>query len=568
MRFSQLFGKTLRDDPADADTAGHRLLVRAGLISQVAAGVYSYLPLALRSLRKIEQIIREEMDAAGGQEVLLPTLQPQDLWERSGRAASMGSTLFHLKDRRDRPLVLGPTHEEVVTDLVKRNVHSYRDLPLNLYQIQTKLRDEQRPRAGLIRVREFTMKDAYSFHADEEDLDRTYQRMVQTYRNIFSRCGLDVIVVEADSGAIGGKDSQEFILLADSGEDEIILCRSCGYAANMEKAESQIPEIPIEAPLSLEKVATPGVSTIPDLSNFLHVQEAQTLKVVLYVCDGEMLLVTLRGDLEVNEVKLTNALRCTELRLATDEEVRAAGLVPGFASAVGVQGIRRIADRSISSGSNFVVGGNEPDVHLRNANYSRDFEVDEVIDIAKAQAGHGCLRCGHDLEINHGIEVGHVFKLGTSYSESFGANFLDQEGAENPIIMGCYGIGVGRLLGAAIESNHDEAGIIFPPAIAPQQVYLVALNIDRDEVRTAADRVYADLQSAGVEVIYDDRGESAGVKFSDADLLGIPVRVTVSPRTLRDGENAEIKRRSDDSDKAQQVSLPDVTEAVRRLLAG
>jgi prolyl-tRNA synthetase len=539
--------------------------VRAGLISQVAAGVYSYLPMALRSLRKIETIIREEMDAAGGQEVLLPVLQPLELWEQSGRAAAMGPTLFRLLDRRERPLALGPTHEEVITELVRRNVRSYRDLPLNLYQIQTKLRDEARPRAGLIRVREFAMKDAYSFHASQEDLDKTYLRMVQAYHNIFSRCGLEVIAVEADSGAIGGKDSQEFMLVTPMGEDEVVRCRNCGYAANVEKAEAIVPEMPKEALLPLEEVSTPGVTTIPDLARYLDVPEAKTLKAVFYACDGEVVFVTIRGDLEVNEVKLANHLKCKELRLATDAEARAAGLTPGYASAIGLRGVRRIGDRSITSGTNFVVGANKPDTHLRNANYGRDFEVDDVIDILKAQPGHACVRCGGLLEFARGVEVGHVFKLGTRYSETFNAMFLDSDGVEQPIIMGCYGIGVGRLLGAAIEANHDERGMIFPAAIAPYEVYLVGLNIDRQDVRTTADQVYADLQAASVEVLYDDREESAGVKFSDADLLGMPVRVTVSPRTLREGK-VEIKRRRDEAAKAFLVSPGDVVAEAHRLL--
>ncbi|MBI4236045.1 MAG: proline--tRNA ligase [Chloroflexi bacterium] len=566
MRFTQLFGKTLREDPAEADTASHRLLLRAGLIHQVAAGVYSYLPLALRSLRKIEAVIREEMNAAGGQEVLLPVLQPEELWQKSGRAAAFGPTLFRLKDRRDRPLVLGPTHEEVVTDLVHRNVRSYRDLPLCLYQIQTKLRDEARPRAGLIRVREFAMKDAYSFHADDEDLDRGYQRMVQAYRNIFARCGLEAVAVDADSGAIGGKDSQEFMLLAESGEDEIVLCRACGYAANVEKAQARIPPVPPEVPLPLEEVSTPGIITIADLARFLGIPEAKTLKAVFYACDGQVVFVTIRGDLEVNEVKLKNTLRCAELRLATDQEVRAAGLVAGYASPIGLRGVRRVADYSITSGANFVVGANRPDTHLRNASYPRDFQVEDIRDIAKAQPGHGCPRCGAPLAVARGIEVGHVFKLGTAFSTPFDATFLNRDGVEKPIIMGCYGIGVGRLLGAAIESHHDEKGILFPPALAPFPVHLVALNQERSDVRDAAESVYVGLQAAGVEVLYDDREESAGVKFNDADLLGMPVRVTVSPRTLREGK-VELKRRADPPASARLVSLPEAPKAVQDMLA-
>ncbi len=565
MRLSQLFGKTLREDPADADTPSHRLLVRAGLINQLAAGIYSYLPLAVRSLRKIETIIREEMNAAGAQEVLMPVLQPEDLWQRSGRASSMGPTLFRLQDRRDRPLVLGPTHEEVVTTLVQQHVHSYRDLPLNLYQIQTKLRDEARPRAGLIRVREFAMKDAYSFHATEEDLDATYQRMVEAYRNIFSRCGLDIVVVEADSGAIGGKDSQEFMLLSETGEDDVVLCRSCGYAANLEKAQVRVPPIPDGELEDLAPVATPGVTTIADLANFLGIPEAKTLKAVFYASDGEVVFVTIRGDLEVNEVKLKNALQCTDLRLATDDEVRAAGLVAGYASPIGLERVRRLADVSIESGANYVVGANERDTHYRNANYPRDFTVDDVLDLSLAQPGHACSHCGRELKFAHGIEVGHVFKLLTAYSDPFNATFLDRDGSQKPMVMGCYGIGVGRVLGAAIESNHDDRGIAFPATIAPAQAHVVALNLERDDVRQTAEDLYRSLVDAGVEVLFDDREESAGVKFADADLLGLPLRVTVSPRNLRDG-NVELKRRRDDPSKAELVPVAEAVDAVRRFL--
>ncbi|MDP7619048.1 MAG: proline--tRNA ligase [Dehalococcoidia bacterium] len=565
MRLSRLFGKTLRDDPADADTASHRLLIRAGLISQLSAGIYSYLPLAVRSLRKIETIIREEMDAAGGQEILMPVLQPEELWEQSGRASSMGPTLFRLQDRRSRRLVLGPTHEEVATTLARQNVHSYRDLPLNLYQIQTKLRDEARPRAGLIRVREFAMKDAYSFHVDEQDLDTTYQRMVQAYSNIFERCGLDVTVVEADSGAIGGKDSQEFMFLSDSGEDDVVICRSCGYAANVEKAQVRIPTVEDEPLSELDPVSTPGVKTIPDLAEFLGIPESKTLKAVFYSCDGEIVFVTIRGDLEVNEVKLKNGLKCADLRLATDDEVRGAGLVAGYASPIGLEGVRRLADRSIETGANYVVGANISDTHYRNANYPRDFTVDEVLDLTRAQPGHGCTRCGHELRFSRGIEVGHVFKLLTSYSETFDATFLDTDGTQKPMVMGCYGIGVGRVLGAAIESNYDDRGIAFPRSIAPADVQLVALNLDREGVRETAETVYDALKAAGLETIYDDREESAGVKFADADLLGLPLRITVSPRNLREG-NVELKLRLDDASEAQLAPVDAASDKAVQLL--
>ena len=567
MRFTRMVSRTLRFDPPEAETASHRLMLRAGLMQQVAAGVYSYLPLALRSLRKIEGIIREEMDAAGGQELMLPALQPLELWEQTGRRAAFGDNLFALQDRRGRPMALAPTHEEVITNVVKSNVQSYRDLPLLLYQIQTKFRDEPRPRAGLIRVREFDMKDAYSFNADDASLDESYQAMARAYRNIFRRCGLPVLMAEADSGAIGGKDSHEFLLPTDTGEDTVITCPNCRYTANAEKAESVVPRYggdTGDAPL--REVATPGVKTIAALAEFLGVPEAGTLKAVFYMADGEPVFVTIRGDLEVNEVKLKNALHCDELRFAEDGEVQAAGLVAGSASAVGISGIRKVADPSIESGANFVVGANKPDTHLTGANYPRDFQVDILTDIALVQPGQLCVRCGHGLEATRGVEVGHIFKLGTFFSETLGASYLDAEGRNLPITMGCYGIGVGRLLAAAIEQNHDERGIVFPHPIAPYQAHLVGLNLSNAEVAEAADALYGQLNAAGIETLYDDRpDQAAGVKFNDADLLGLPVRLVVSPRNLRDGV-VEVKGRADEA--AVTAPLGEGAEAVRALLAG
>ncbi len=566
MKFTRMVSRTLRFDPPEAETASHRLMLRAGLMQQVAAGVYSYLPLALRSLRKIEGIIREEMDAAGGQELMLPALQPLELWEQTGRRAAFGDNLFALQDRRGRPMVIAPTHEEVITNVVKSNVQSYRDLPLLLYQIQTKFRDEPRPRAGLIRVREFDMKDAYSFNADDASLEQTYQDMAQAYRNIFRRCGLPVLMAEADSGAIGGKDSHEFLLPTDTGEDTVITCSGCDYVANAEKAESVIPPIAAEPEAPLQEVATPGVKTIAALAEFLGVPESKTLKAVFYIADGEPVFVTIRGDLEVNEVKLKNALHCDELRLAEDSEVRAAGLVAGSASAVGITGIRKVADPSIESGGNFVVGANKPGFHLTGANYPRDFQADILTDIALARPGQLCVRCGRPLAATRGVEVGHIFKLGTFFSETLGANYLDAEGRNLPITMGCYGIGVGRLLAAAIEQNHDDRGIVFPHPIAPYQAHLVGLNLANEDVAAAADEMYARLNAANIETLYDDRpDQAAGVKFNDADLLGLPVRLVVSPRNLRAGV-VEVKGREDDA--AVTAPLDGVVDAVRARLAG
>ncbi len=565
MKFTQMVSKTLRTEPTEAETANHRLMLKAGMISQVASGVYSYLPLAWRSLRKIEDIIREEMNAAGGQEIRMPVLQPQELWEETDRVAGFGENLFRLEDRRGRPMVLAPTHEEVVTNIVKGNVQSYRDLPVILYQIQTKFRDEARPRAGLIRVREFDMKDAYSFDADDEGLDSSYQAMGRAYRNIYERCALPVIMAEADSGAIGGKDSHEFILPTPTGEDTIILCPGCGYAANAEKARGQVSHAGEEALLPLEQVSTPGLKTIDALCTFLNVPPSKTLKAVFYRADEETVFVTVRGDLEVNEVALKNALGCKALRLASDEEVKDAGLVAGSASPIGIKNVRRVADTSITKGANFVVGANVPDTHVINANYPRDFDVDILEHFALAQEGQICTKCPATLGSTKGVEVGHIFKLGTFFSEALGAYYLDSEGQQRPIIMGCYGIGVGRLLAAAVEQNHDDKGIVFPTPIAPFQVHLVGLNLSNEEVASAADTLYRDLWSAGIETLYDDRkDEAAGAKLNDADLLGLPMRIVVSPRTLGQ-DSAEMKPRS--SQDASVVPLADVVAKIAAALA-
>jgi prolyl-tRNA synthetase len=578
MRVSKLFGKTLRQASADADSISHQLLLRAGMIAQTAAGIYSYLPLGWRVLRKIEGIVREEMDKAGGQELMLPVLQPLELWQQSGRDASFGKSLFTLTDRKEHRLALGPTHEEVIADLVHRYVQSYRDLPLLLYQIQTKFRDEPRPRGGLLRVREFIMKDLYSFDADEAGLDRSYRRMRQAYRDIYARLGLPILMVEADSGAIGGKDSDEFMVLTDNGEDEIIVCASCGYAANAEKAQfaraakddissqSRLDrENDASKPLTLEEIATPGAKTILDVASLLNVPASRTLKAVFYTVGGRLIFVVIRGDLEVNETKLRNALNCSDIRLATEEEVNEAGLVAGFASPIGVKGLKVVADDSITPGSSFIAGANRPGYHVRNVSYPRDFKVDLTADIALAQPGHGCPRCRSSLSSARGIEVGHVFKLGTFISERFGASFLDAEGRSRPIFMGCYGIGLGRLLAAIVEQSHDDKGIIWPLSVAPYQVHLCALSLDKPLVLPAAEKVYQELQAQGIEVLFDDRDDSPGVKFNDADLLGIPLRLTLSPRTLQK-QSLEAKLRT----RKETILLPldDVIPGVRTLLAG
>ena len=544
MRISQLFGKTQREIPAEADIISHQLLLRTGMISQVAAGVYSYLPLGWRVLKKIENIIRDEMDKAGGQELGMPVLQPLELWQETGRDQAFGKGLFTLSDRRERTLVLGPTHEEVLTQMVSHHVQSYRDLPKLLYQIQTKFRDEPRPRGGLIRVREFTMKDLYSFDVDEAGLEESYQKMLRAYRNIYDRCGLPALLVEADSGAIGGKDSHEFMLVAENGEDEVIYCDKCKYAANVDKAESVKSKVAPEESLLLEEVATPGVMTIEQVSNFLKVPQDHTLKAVFYVADGKLIFAMIRGDLEVNETKLKNILHCFELRMATEADVKEAGIIAGSASPMGLKGVKIVVDESVTPRINFVAGGNKPDTHIKNVNYPRDFKADIVADIARARAGEGCPKCGGKLSATNGIEVGHVFKLGTFLSEALGALFIDEKGTSHPIVMGCYGIGLGRLLAAAIEHYHDDKGIVWPLPIAPYHVYLCPLYREDTKVSEVAENLYAKLEAEGLEVLFDDREESPGVKFNDADLLGIPIRVTISPRTL-EKDSVEVKWRSE-----------------------
>jgi prolyl-tRNA synthetase len=559
MHLSKLFGKTQREVPAEAETASHQLLLRAGMVQQLAAGIYSYLPLGWRVLKKIEAIIRDEMDRAGGQEVNLPVLQPFEMWQQSGRDQALGKVLFTLSDRRERKLALGPTHEEVITELAKYNVQSYRDLPLLLYQIQVKFRDEPRPRGGLIRVREFLMKDLYSFDADEAGLDSSYQKMDQAYQNIFERCGLPTMLVEADSGAIGGKDSREFMVIAKDGEDEIIYCPGCNYAANAEKAVSVKQKIDNGKPLPVEEVATPGAGSIEEVASFLKIPQSHTLKAVFYIADGKLVFVVIRGDLDVNEVKLNNQLKASELRMATEAEVIEAGIVAGAASPVKLKGFKVIADDSVNSGTNFVAGGNKPDTHLKNVNYSRDFKADIVADIAQAKAGDKCPQCSGTLESTQGIEVGHIFKLVTTYSEKFDASFIDEKGESRPLVMGCYGLGLSRLMAAVIEQNHDEKGIIWPPSLAPYQIYLCPLYKEGTKVEEVAEKLYTELEAAGLEVLFDDRQESPGVKFNDADLLGMPLRLTVSPRTL-EKNSVELKKRAE-----KESELVPLAEVVKKL---
>ena len=564
MRLTKLLGKTQREIPAEADTISHQLLLRSGMVNQVAAGVYTIMPLAWRSLKKIENIVRDEMNKAGGQEITMPVLQPIELWQKSGRDLIMGKTLFTLNDRREHTLALGPTHEEVVTELVAHHVQSYRDLPLLVYQIQVKFRDEPRPRAGLVRLREFVMKDLYSFDVDEAGVETSYQKMLHAYENIFARCGLKAIIVEADSGAIGGKFSHEFMLPAESGEDTVISCPKCGYTANAEKAVFHKGTAQNGEPLPIEEIATPGMKAIEDVTAYLKVYASQTLKAVLYVADKKFIFVVIRGDLPVNEIKLKNALHCQDLRLATDAEVTEQGIIAGFASPVGLNGIMVVADDSVNSGTSFVAGGNKQDTHIKNVNFPRDFKADIVTDIALAEAGDTCAKCGTKFVAVRGIEVGHIFVLGTIYSSKLGANFIDAAGVSHPILMGCYGLGLTRLLAAAIEQHHDDKGIIWTMPIAPYQVYLCPLYRDGTKVSETAEKINDELESAGLEVLFDDRQESPGVKFNDADLLGIPLRITISPRTL-EKKSVEIKWRAEKGSKL--LPLEGITTAIKQMMS-
>src|SRR5437667_2888699 len=571
MRVSEQLTKTLREVPRDSEGGNQELLVRGGFIRQLTSGVYSYLPLGNRVIRKISQIVREEMDRAGGQEISMPVIQPKDLWDKQpasgpSRTEAMGDVLFKLKDRKGREMVLGPTHEEVVTTLVSEFVRSYRDLPQLIYQIQTKLRDEPRPRGGLLRVREFIMKDLYSFDADAEGLDVSYRKMAEAYRAIFTRCGMRFIVIQADSGAIGGKDSQEFIAITEAGEDDAMICDRCDYAANREKAEFVRTELAKEPEKALEEVYTPNCMSISDLASYLHIPEAKTLKSVCYVAAGRLILAIVRGDLDVNEVKLANTLyhhgvNAANLHLATPEELAEAGIIAGYTSPLNKGlAVLIVADPSVQMGNNFVAGANRADYHIKNVNYPRDVRVDIWEDIASAFDGATYVRGGGRLHAVRGTEVGHIFKLGTRYSDSFGATFLDAEGVAHPILMGCYGMGVGRIMAAMVEQSHDEKGIIWPFSIAPYHVALIGLDLDKGETGATAEQLYADLSAAGVEVLFDDRAETGGGKFNDADLLGLPLRAVVSKRSLKNG-GFELKLRS--QKESRIVPLEDAVRVIQ-----
>ncbi len=572
MRYRNSLLPTLKEAPADATSVSHVLLLRAGFIRRMGAGIYGFLPLGVRVLNKVASIIREEMNRAGSEEVLLPALLPAEYFQESGRWDTFGDTLFRLKDRKRGDYHLGPTHEEIITDVIRREVKSYRDLPRSLYQIQTKFRDEPRPRGGLLRCREFIMKDAYSFHVSEDDAKQGYETMRLAYRRSFDRMGLDYRMVKADSGAMGGSGSAEFQVLVQSGEDLLVACKSCEYAANLEVAESAplAPVGPDGEPPPVERVHTPKVGSIADVSRFLKLPEERFLKSLVYLAGGELVLAVVRGDHEVHEVKLARALGLSEVHLASAADVaKATGAAVGFAGPVGFKG-RVVIDRDAANVRDAVTGANESDHHLTHVSVGRDFNA-EVAQIRQVLAGDRCPSCGAELDCYRGIEAGHIFLLGTRYTSAMGGKYLDETGKEQTIVMGCYGIGVSRLVATVIEQHHDQNGIRWPMSLAPFQVQVVALG-ESPEVKAAVAQIEGGLEQAGIEVLVDDREERPGVKFKDADLVGVPLRVTVGEKGLKTG-HVELKPRSEpDPKKVELVPLDAIVETlvlrVRRELGG
>ncbi|ODA40704.1 proline--tRNA ligase [Desulfosporosinus sp. BG] len=569
MRVSQLLNPTLREVPAEAEVISHQLMVRAGLIRKSAAGIYTYLPLGLRILRKIENIVREEMDAKGGQEVLMPVIQPAELWMESGRWSVYGDELFRLKDRHNREFCLGPTHEEIITDLIRGEVRSYKQLPLLLYQIQNKYRDERRPRFGLMRGREFIMKDLYSFDRDEAGLNESYQKMYEAYCRIFSRCGLAYRPVEADAGAIGGTGgTHEFMVLAESGENGVVYCSECDFAANVEKAECRPQVIENDVVVEGERklVHTPDIRIIDEVCEFLAVPKTSLVKSLLYQGDDKLFLVLIRGDRELNEIKLNNALGgFVSLELAPPHVVEGLlGCEPGSVGPVEVPiGLMVVADEEVPMMKKVVCGANQTDYHIVNADPCLEFRIDQIHDLRMVEPGEACLKCGAPLKEARGIEVGQVFKLGTKYSKSLGATFLDENGEEKPCVMGCYGVGVSRSLAASIEQNHDDYGIIWPMPIAPYHCIIVPVSTKDAQVVAEADKLYHELQRLGVEVVLDDRDERAGVKFKDADLVGYPLRVTIGSKTLANGQ---VELRGRKTGETQLVAVEDVAGQIKSFI--
>jgi prolyl-tRNA synthetase len=540
-------------------------MLRAGLIRKLTSGIYNYLPAGLRSIKKVEKIVREEMNRAGAIELLMPAVQPAELWQESGRWEYYGRELLRFKDRHNHEACLGPTHEEVITDLVRKEIHSYKQMPLNLYQIQTKFRDEIRPRFGMMRCREFIMKDAYSFDADENGAEKSYELMYEAYTNIFRRCGLEFRAVEADTGSIGGSFSHEFMVLAKTGEDQIINCLKCDYAANLEKAEVKWepskPDSSGDDKLEpIEEVETPDVKTVEEVTSFLSISAEQLVKTLIFRSNGDVVAALVRGDHEINEIKLKNLLGTEQVELADSELVaEITGAPMGFAGPAGLK-LKIIADHALKEMKNFVTGGNKQDLHLRNVNMGRDFQADLFGDLRTIMPGDSCPRCGNGISFGRGIEVGHIFKLGTKYSETMEALFLDDKGAEKPIVMGCYGIGIGRTVAAAIEQNHDDEGIIFPVPIAPFEVVILPLQMHESEVLEAAEKIYRELFEDGLDVLIDDRDMRAGIKFKDADLIGIPVRVTLGTRSLKTGQ-VEMKIRAES--ESALIPLQDASRVIK-----
>jgi len=567
MYYSKILIPTLKESPSDAEVISHKLMVRAGMIRQMAAGIYSTLPLGLRVFKKVEQIIREEMNRIGGQEVFLPSVQPAELWEESGRWEFYGKELLRLKDRHDREFCYGPTHEEIITDIVRRDVHSYRQLPITLYQIQTKFRDEVRPRFGIMRGREFTMKDAYSFHTTEESTRETYSQMAEAYSRIFERCGLDFKMVEADSGTIGGSFSHEFVVLADSGEDRIGFCDSCDYASNLEKAEARAakPNNESTSEEDIKEVPTPGKKSVEEVTQFLNVSSDKLIKTIVFETDQGLVAGLVRGDREINPVKLKNLIDCEWLNPAPEELItKETGVPCGYLGPVGVQ-LKVFADTEIKHMSNGITGANKADTHLTGVQFGRDLKVEKVGDLKDVNEGDRCPKCDSGkYKIKRGIEVGHIFILGAKYSEAMKAHYLDDQGKEKPMIMGCYGIGVGRTAAAAIEQNYDEKGIIWPLPLAPFQAVILPVNFKVDAVRSAAETIYKTLWEQGVETLLDDRSDRLGVKFKDAELLGIPLQIIIGPKNLDEGK-VELKSRK--TGESKFISFPEEISTVPEILA-
>ncbi|HQF63755.1 MAG TPA: proline--tRNA ligase [Anaerolineaceae bacterium] len=569
MKLSRLFGTTLREAPTEAEVISHQLLLRAGFIRPLAAGIFSYLPLAQRALVNIMRIIRAEMDAIGGQEISMPVVHPAELWQQTGRWDAIGAEMGRFTDRNNRAMALAMTHEEVVAALTKSEIRSYRQLPALVYQLQTKWRDDPRPRAGLIRVREFTMLDSYSLDATWEGLDTQYQAHYEAYFNIFRRCELPVVAVQSDTGMMGGQMAHEYMYLTPIGEDSLLFCDSCGYSANRQAARFSRPTPAAEAPLPLERVATPHASSIAELAAFLNIPAARTAKAVFFMAepaDGSpafLVFAVVRGDMEVNETKLANAVQARDLRPATDVEIRAIGAEPGYASPLGLRGARVVVDELIPASPNLVAGANETGYHLRNVNYGRDFTADQVVDLAAATEGSPCPQCGAAMRLSRGVEVGNIFKLGTKYTDALECGFSDENGQIRPVIMGSYGIGVGRLLACIAEQHHDENGLCWPAEVAPYPVHLTLLSGKTGEPDAVAQALAAELTAAGLEPLFDDRTESAGVKFADADLIGLPLRITVSERALKQG-GVEFKPRR--ASERFIVPLENAVAAARQIL--